>query len=526
MNARAHPPRHTGLTLNGAQKAPAGFLPSSCHSFLPSYLRFLRPLRSLFVISIVTFSSRGLFEVLWHYDSAHATVLALIFFLSFPLGDVIAGTVHEPMHRPFILLLPGGLRQLRRATVVAIIVAALAVTCVVSLTDAGIPRFAIFGLVIGLIALPCINRHRGMRSRERYVSALCRGTILGIAACGTLPSALSAAPWAFLVGGSAIATASVAWGFSRRHLRERSTTPFVSLQTLVCSYAFQSAMSAGRSEELSGKNVFHSSAWKIRAVGSSTFAWMQVVWHALSGSSKSNSLLKIPLFFFGLSVLGGAGLAAVVSSLNFFTNHPGATDYWEILACFAVSKTDAQAMGLPYHLPGDLSQIVITFQLVLSLGILRRAMKPPVALPISRARMARVTFGLNAIQMLIALATPTAAIFSLSLIGQIVSGQLLPAFGLLNLMPTTLLLAIVSPLVALTPTFRRRIASSFWILTVWILIFGVSGAHSAWGPHVLTWPGLLIASLLIAANVGLLRHRLTRHFATCDLTFERTVFTR
>ncbi|HEY4248631.1 MAG TPA: hypothetical protein VGM64_17555 [Lacunisphaera sp.] len=517
MNARAKPPGNATLSS----------MP------LRTYLRFLRPLRSLFVISIVTFCSRGLFEVLWHCDETHATVLALIVFLPVLLGDAIAGAAHEPMHRPFILLLPESRQRLRRVTVAAIIVAAFAVTCVVSLADATIPPFAIFGFAIGLIAYPCINRHRRILDPEKYVSALCLGTIFWLVAVGILPVVLSAAPWAFLLGGSAVAAASVAWGFSHRHVRERSTTPFVSMQTLLCSYSFQSAMSAGRSGELPpfrakprGKNVIPGSLCKIRTVGSSTFAWMQVVWHALFGPYISGSLLKIFLFFFGLSVLGGAILPAFISSLNFITHHAAPTNYWEILASLTATKTEALALGMTYHQSGDLPVFVIIYQLVLSLHILRRAMKPPFALPISRARITRVTFGLNLIQMLIAFATPTAAIFCLSLIGQIVSGEHLSAFGLPNLMATALLLAIVFPLVTLSHTFRRPITSLCWSLIVWILVCGAMGARAAWGPHLLTWPGVFIATLLIAANVGLLWHRLTRQFATCDLTFDRTVFTR
>ena len=95
---------------------------------LTHHLRFLRPLRSLLLIAIFTGQAAFLAKIFLRLDSAAVQLSACLVDLSILVGLFIAGAAHEPLHRPFALLLPGlRLRQLRFAAL-AIGVAALAAT--------------------------------------------------------------------------------------------------------------------------------------------------------------------------------------------------------------------------------------------------------------------------------------------------------------------------------------------------------------------------------------------------------------
>ena len=126
---------------------------------LRTYLRFLRPVRSLLVIALFLEAAYLWAHSVFHVDGATARFLALTTALPLLLGIVIAGAAREPMHRPFFLLLPGGPRRLRKATLLALAVSAFAVTFGVACIEPSVSPFATLGLAAGLIALPGINRH-------------------------------------------------------------------------------------------------------------------------------------------------------------------------------------------------------------------------------------------------------------------------------------------------------------------------------------------------------------------------------
>ena len=114
---------------------------------LRTYLRFLRPVRSLLVIAFYTFVASSFGRSLFRLNEATSLFLALSTALPLMLGIAIAGAAHEPMHRPFFLLLPDGLRHLRNTTLLAVVVFACAVTCAVAYVEPSVPPFATLGLV-------------------------------------------------------------------------------------------------------------------------------------------------------------------------------------------------------------------------------------------------------------------------------------------------------------------------------------------------------------------------------------------
>ena len=115
---------------------------------------------------------------------------------------------------------------------------------------------------------------------------------------------------------------------------------------------------------------------------------------------------------------------------------------------------------------------------------------------------------------------------ALSSIGQIVSGLFLFGWGFPTLSATMLSLAIFLPIMVLAQTFRGPTKNSLWSFVIMIIIYAINGGRNFWSPHLLTWPGVLLALLIVSANVGLLWRSLHRHFATCALTYERNPFAK
>ena len=481
---------------------------------LRTYLRFLRPVRSLLVIALCWVIIPDCEQSWFHFDSATSWFLAVATALPLLFGFAIAGAAHEPMHRAVFPLLPDGPRHLRRATLLAVAVFAFAVTCVVAYVEPSVPPLATLGLAGGLIALPCINRHRLLGGAAGIATGICGWMIFNLPAGGLLRPAMMAAPWAFLLGGFALTAASLAWGFSRRHLRQRAEIPYLSLQSNLFSNLFHPRVTARWVEEVAlyrshraKKDPPVSRDWRIRSVGSSTRAWMQVFWHAFAGRRRRNNFFTMQLALVFPVIVWGLIMALFPGN-----SHP-VSDGWQNLAALAASPP------IRPHSPAAGSGWILGALLQFGAAAFSFSMVPPpqLAYPISRERLARVAFGLSLVQLVVALTLPGAAIFFLSLLGQTASGHFLPGYGLPSIVATDLALAVGLPLLACTDSLSRSAARILWAVPVVIATLVGVLASVFWMPYVLTFSGIAVAALVASASVGLLRQCLRRHYRTCDL---------
>jgi uncharacterized membrane protein YhaH (DUF805 family) len=484
---------------------------------LRTYLRFLRPVRSSLVIAVYT-SVAFLWEhTLFGFDKVTSLFLALATALPLLLGIAIAGAAHEPMHRAFFLLLPDGPRHLRNATLLVIAVFAFAVCCAVAYVETSVPPLASLGLAAGLMALPCINRNR-LGGIEGWLVAFCGWAVFNLAAGGLLRRAMMAAPWAFLLGGCAVTAASLAWGLSRRHLRQRAGIPFISAPSMFFSCLFHSRIQARWMDEVAlyrgrraKKNSPTGRDWPVRSVGSSTRAWMQVFWHAFAGRRRRNTFLTVQLTVVAPVIVCGLIIPLLVGFLVFHSYTTA--DYWRSLAALASpdwKQSKLSLVGFGGFMGGIMQALIAAFSLLMT-------PPPQLAYPISRKRQARVVFGLSLVQLASALVLPATSVFLLSLLGQIVSGQFLPGCGLPSIVAIDLVLAVGLPLLACAGSMRGSVGRILWAIPFAFAILAAVFTRSSWMPYVLTVPGVAVTALVASASVGLLWLSLRRYYRTCDL---------
>jgi hypothetical protein len=492
---------------------------------LRTYLRFLRPVRSLLVIAFYTW---GVFleeHTFSHFDAATSQFLALATALPLLLGVAIAGASHEPMHRAFFPLLPDGPRHLRRATLLAIAVFAFAVTCAVAYVEPSVPPFATLGLAAGLMALPCINRYQFLRGLGGLAGAFGGWFLFILTTGGRLRPAMIAAPWVFLLGGFALTLASLAGGFSRRHLRQRAERPMISLQSMFFSSLFHPYLMARQGEtgalyrSRRAKGIFPMGRdWTLRSVGSSTRAWMQVFWHAYAGRRRHSNFLASHVAPVASMLVGL--LVAIFAAIFFMGPSYTLSDYGRLLATLAAPENmlPSSDMAVAFWFMGGVIQATVAaFSLFMILT-------PQLAYPISRERLARVVFGLSLVQLAVALALPAAAFFLLSLVGQIASNHFWPGYGLPTIVALDLALAVGLPLLACAGSFGRPVVRILWALLFATGLLVAVITRGDWTPYVLTLPGIVATVLVASANVGLLWLRLRRHYRTCDLLFHPGLF--
>ena len=483
------------------------------------YLRLLRPVRSLLVVALFLEAAYLWAYLVFHVDGATARFLAFSTALPLLLGIVIAGAAHEPMHRAFFLLLPDGPQRLCKATLLAVAVFACAVTSAVAYVEPSVPPFATLGLAAGLIALPCIDRHQHLGGTAGFRGAFWGWIIFSLTAGGLLRPAMVVAPWAFLLGGFALTAASLTWGFSRRHLRQRAETPYLSFQSDLFSYRLHPRLMARQREEVAlyrsrraKKNPLVGRNWPVRSVGSSSLAWMRVFWHAFAGRHRHGNFFTAQLSLVTPVIIGGLIFPFAPEFLQGHFNL--VSDYWQSLAALAspevISAKSPMAFG-GWFILGGLMQAGAAAVFLL--------MMPPLRLtyPISRERLARVVFGLSLVQLGVALVLPGAAISLISLLGQIVSGHLLPGYGLPSIVALDLVLAIGLPLLACAGSCSCPAERIIWGAPVAFAIFVAVLARSIWMPYVLTVPGSAVMMLIASANVGLLWLCLRSNYRTCDL---------
>lgn len=482
------------------------------------YLRFLRPLRSLVFIAI----SVGMApDISWggsahHLETATALFIVLTVALPLMLGLFIAGAAHEPMHRPFALLLPGIQRRQRAAAGYSMLVAAFATTCVVSWLFPASTATATFGLASTLIALPCLSQHRqpGIIS---LLAAFFVWALVRVFVGAKLAMAMAAVPWLFFFGGLTISIASLVRGFSRESLRVRTRIPFTSPQTNFCSTLFygrsgnrmRAEMRAARNPQKADPSAAGRD-WTVRSVGADTWSWMRVFSHTVYGPSRRLSPLN--LRFSLVFVL--AFYAALLPLLGFLGRAPFTiSEYWNELA-------NLGALGSGYAYLGPAARPPLLFQagfcVLFSLGFAR----PQLAYPIARRRLADVVFGLSLTQLCSALILPALSVFGPCLVGQLVSNHFMPGLGLPSLVALDLGLLPLLPLLACAGAARYSARRILLGAPVAVAIFAVTVTHAMWSRWILSAPGLALVTVATAITLLLLRWRIRHHYRTCDLLDE------
>jgi hypothetical protein len=480
------------------------------------YLRFLRPLRSLIFIAVYTALVKVLGRDLLHLDPSRASFFALAVTLPLLLGFFIAGAAHEPMHRPFALVLPNIRRRQRMAAMVSVLIAALAATCGSTWVGSTVSPVATFGLACALIALPCVNRRQFLFVQAGGVAAFLGCLWLGLAAVAKLALTMNSVPWLFLIGGLAICAASLIRGFSRESLRGRASTLFIAYQTIVFSYLFhrgmvarwQAEMAAHKNIQKKGRSALGRD-WPIRLVGTKSLDWMRVFWHANFGRRKQNSFLHVQLMFSIITLV-------VASIFLGFMHIFGQKEFWATLGQLA---TLDQKM-FTTKMAGALRVNFLMLQPAMAVVCALLLARPQLPFPISRKRLAQVVFWQAVVQWASALVVPAGTIFLVSLIGQAMAGKPLLGYGLPALLAVDLPLAALLPLLVAADTIRwpsLRILSAIPIVLA-IMLMAVTRPH--WTNYVLTLSGILGMLVATAGSQWLLWHRLHRQYATSDLPLE------
>jgi len=465
------------------------------------HLRFLRPLRSLAFVGLCTGSA-----LLWvrHLDASAARLIVLTIALPFLLGSCLAGAAQEPLHHPGALVLPDIRRRQRTIAGVSSLLAALVVAGVTSWVASGVSRFAILGLVCTFMALPCLDRHQWLGGHRGFP------VIFGWAfLCPTvgpeLAWAMNTAPWLFLIGGLSVAVTSLVKGFSRASLRVRAGIPFTAYQAW--SGLFHARSASWRKERVAASAPGRD--WTVRSVGRDTWSWMRVFWHA----TYRGSYLKNPLIL----VFGLVFYVMLLPVLTFITTPPEATGSFTIAGYYWDRLASLGAFDPVWDkLKGILMFLQVVFCVLLSL-----ALPPPQPIcPISRQRLADVAFGLSLVQFGLAFLLPALSPFLPCLLGQIMSGHLLPDLGLPALSTLSLGLLPLLPLLACAALGRTSAGRILLGLPVAIAIVPIAITRVSWHHWILTLPGLATVAITTTATLLLLRWRLRQHYRTGDLILD------
>jgi hypothetical protein len=163
-------------------------------------------------------------------------------------------------------------------------------------------------------------------------------------------------------------------------------------------------------------------------------------------------------------------------------------------------------------------------QFALAAGSVFRVSAPAITLPISRAFLGRIGFWHSVVILLSALLFSFTMVCVPSVVGQLASGHAFPAYGLPALVVRSLFLAAVLPL-AIAANLRPARRPLVFVAT--IAIFVLASAPTRAFLADFTFEPVVIGTLLaaIAGSLALLRHRLHRHYATCDLPAGTTSWT-
>ncbi len=466
---------------------------------LVHHLRFLRPLRSAMIIGLFAVGTHNWSRGHIHLDSSAAWLVTLTLVLPLMAGVLIAGATHEPLHRPFAQLLPGLRARQRLIASASVLFTALVISWSVIASPASASPFAVFGIACVLLSLPYLDQHSHLNGALSLFAMLPIYIFLANTTGAHLAAALSSAPILFLLGGITFAALCIARGFSQSSVRARVATPYRSPQTHLFSFLFAFGMSERWQAETgatrSRQSKFATTPagdWRVRAVGPATRDWLRVFWHAQFGARAGSTFTTLQLSAAGWGIACLFCLPLIGIPLR---NEP----YLTSLAHFAgpVSRTTMQFM----------------FAAVIALALL----PPQLTYPISRARLGRIVFRQAVILLAMALALPVMMLLLPSLVGQAASENHLPGYGLPTLLTRALFLAILLPLIVVITIQVPKGSRLSRFIGVFTALVAGKFVESFFGNYVPTAIEVLPFILAAAVSLALLRFRLHRHYATCDL---------
>jgi hypothetical protein len=492
------------------------------------YFRLLQPARTMPFVAFFTAATllfgHVFFKLVWPRETLFVTCAVTLPLL---VGAALTGMLHAVLHRPYALLLPDLLGKVRRAAALTYLALAALATLACGLIEPAAPAPAAFGLALGLLTLSCANRRLGF-PRLKFLGLLPGSLTVMLAwlffhlkfAHDLLP-AMQTAPWAFLVGGAGLAATTFALGFSRRTLRERATTPYFATAYTWASVVDKSTLrrqlreqtqfnaSRGLGQKPANRN------WPLRTVGPRLRDWLRVLDHQ---RAVSPARMRVMIFAVMLAMI--AGMIGGFATLGDFTgNHPFGS------AVFLATLADLTA-PIPTG-TSDFSGSILIAVLVFSLSppMSTSFSRPLLAYPLARRRLAEVVCAHTCRQFFSELLLPLLAFWVASLLGQFASGKIHPGLGLPAIAVIVLVYAPFQPLLALNYFVRGSPGKNFAISggafflgigTVALVLL----ARMHWSAAILSPVGIAASLLATAAALALLRHRIQRHYRTCDLTDE------
>jgi hypothetical protein len=423
---------------------------------------------------------------------AMSTALPLI------LGFMIAGTVHEPLHRPFALLIPGLRRWQIKCALTSVLVASIGVTLVTLWAYPTASPWALIGITLGLLSIPCLARYQHFPFAEAWLAFLT--WLLATRLIGErLNEIMNTYPVLVLVCGVSVCIFSVFRGLSQETCRIRAHTPFLSITTQLFILPFRRNVAARWRTEFNHYNVQRKQKktvlgrdWTVSQVGPQPLDWIRVLWHANTGLRKQGSFPRLQIRI-AVGVVSGITAFILVQAI-FSPAKPWPSEMFQ--AAFPI----AQPM----------------FAMIYSLMV----MTPQLAYPISRSRLAKVVFWQASIQWLIALIVPVIAFGSGLIIVQSGFGISTPGMSLRSLLGTAMILAPLLPLLTVAGTFKRPVWRICQAVTVILSILILSFAASFWLSYVISVPGVVICLMATGVSQWFLWRRLHQNYANSDLLYQ------
>lgn len=340
----------------------------------------------------------------------------------FPMavGMTLASMLHEPMHRPFGLLLPGARRRFFGSHVIAVSLVALGCALVGHFVDRTLPVAGLAGIAAAALsfALPFEPDFRWSGSRALAGAGLA-GAVVAIRCAGEIKGFLLGQPW--LGGGVALAIAVInfAAAFSTHERRRRALTPFTSH----LSSFLDPELMALCVKERTARGAPSRRHWRLWPAGGSLRVWLKAMRYERSGRDAPASLIfgwwcAVGLILYaGLKDKAATGFAAAIYSLVELPPAPASRFH-----------------DFPF----------LMTLLTLSLGLW--APRAGWLYPVSRTRRAQVTFAVSAWQSTLLFVLVTGTVL---LSAWIASQWLALPFRVQSAVQFTLSLAVVLPLLPL-----------------------------------------------------------------------------
>jgi hypothetical protein len=228
--------------------------------------------------------------------------------LPFALGATLATMLHEPMHRPFGLLLPRARNRFLRSHAAIVGGIALGLGCVAHLVDRSLPLVPLVGSAAAALSFT-LPFEPGWRWAGSRPGAILATAAFGIFLWSAVPvrSAVLDHPW--LCGSAAFALTGMnfAVAFSMARRRQRAMTPFTS----VLSTIYDPAIYALRKKEDTARSRTSRSRWGRSLAGGSVRFWIAALRHerlpSWRGSLSWGPLMVILPLLATLRSEGGVG---------------------------------------------------------------------------------------------------------------------------------------------------------------------------------------------------------------------------